>query len=186
MSPLTQLTPDERFGSFWRRRQDWVDTAVGALYDFHRQRQNTDPFACAAAFVDLPEYWPIQPEHFGLTNEAVLSHELRRMDFAAAATRHSQGGIKAAYGAPFDSLAMCPCFVAVTVAFMERTATPPEMLFASMSTFTGWICNKEFHATLDPDRLDRRTRPRAPTQVIGDSNIGKSPFFDEFFAPFMT
>ena len=186
MSQLTQLTADERFCSFWRQRQQWVDDAVEVLYVLHRQYQNTDPFRCAAAFVDLPVSWLVQPEHFGLTNDDLLSYELRRMDFAAAATRHSSGGIEAAYGVRLDSLAMCPCFVAVVVSFMERTATPPEMLFAFMSTFTGWICNKELHATLDPDRLDRRTRPRAPTQVIGDSNIGKSPFFDEFFAPFVS
>ncbi len=92
-------------------------------------------------FVDLPIEWPVTPAQYGVTTEEVFDRELQRMEYAAAATRQPGRAIEHAYGVALDSIALCPCFLAVVIAFMEHTATPPELLFGFVSAFAGWCCN---------------------------------------------
>lgn len=47
-----------------------------------------------------------------------------------------------------------------------------------------WVCHGDFHATFDPVKRDRRTRPRCVVHCICDAAAGKSPFWRGFSSPF--
>ena len=170
----------DALGRFWNARRAAVDAEVERMYAAHRASR--DPYVVVEALRALPIFWPVQPRDFGLTMEQVFNNELALYEEFCHQTNTTRFTIQQQYDARLDYVRLCPFFLAVICSFVDRTGTPPEMLFGFAHSMAGWTLHKEAHARLW-ELLDRRTRPRAYIQIIGDSDIGKSPFFDDFCQP---
>ena len=174
----------DRIVAFWRARQICVDEAVQHIYVKHQQASCEDALSVSKAYLDLPVEWPVNPQDFDLTMEDLFEHELHLFSQWARDSQDQRDTIVDKYEQQILFVKMGPFFLVVFFSFIQYTGTPPEMLFGLVHALAGWTVHKDFHARLQP-HLPRKTRPRAPTQIIGDSNIGKSPFFDNFMQPWI-
>ena len=175
--------PRPSVAEFWKARKASMDAAVDRLYCLHRQHPNEHMFV-VESFLELPDEWPVLPEHFGLSYEDVFAHEIATYEQFIFQTRHRQQTICHAYDEQLDYVKLGPFFLAVLCSFIPLTGTPPAMLFGLLHSVGGWVQHKECHAVFSTE-LNRKTRARAYIQVVADSNVGKSKLFDVFLKPWL-
>ena len=127
--------------------------------------------------MDLPHEWPIRPEHYDLTVEQVFDTELLLWEQRACELHTSTGTITFAWNQNRDLVKLPSFVIAIVCKFAEQSGIASELPFGFLSSMVGWLCHKDVHAQFNPLMPEREVRQRVFTVLIGDSNVGKSPFF---------
>ena len=120
-------------------------------------------------FLDIPHEWPVTPEEYELTLEDIFNSELLLWEQRASELHTSIGTIADAWNQNLDVVKLTSFIVAVVCKFAEHTGIALEFPFGFLFSMVGWLCHKDVHA--------HEVRQRAFVVLIGDSNVGKSPFY---------
>ena len=79
--------------AFWQARERAVQAAAQRLYSQHLEADPNNVETLASLFHSLPVHSPVQPQHFGLTQEDVFRHDLQLWRRRAAASNDYSGTI---------------------------------------------------------------------------------------------
>ena len=112
--------------------------------------------------------------------------EIRLLEKQVTDAHTNADPIADAWHASLDVIKLLPFFMAVMTLFAEKTGIAREFVTAYMTTMSGWVCHKDLHGVLDPQKPDNWIRPRIFSTIVAKSNAGKSLFWRKFVDLFLS
>ena len=179
-----------RVHAYWVSLDEAVSKAARAAYECEMAHARGDTVQTELqrirqSFLSLPVDGPFQPTQFGVTDRDVIETELALLRTRCSELGVCSGAIETAWTTPLDISALCPFPLAVACRFLESAGVAPEFLYAYFYSFGGWVQHEDVHALFEPQRRNRRTRPRVFSQVIAAPSSSKSPFYRCFVSSFL-